>query len=69
MLKFCKSELFVNLFLYQRKPVKEKVNSARKEYTDVIKGQTMKTLRCKLMIKYDKLKTNCFLFALFTLIF
>lgn len=69
MLKFCENKLFVNLFLYQRKPVKEKVNSARKEYSNGIKRQAMKTLHCKLMINYDKLKTNCFLFTLFTLAF
>lgn len=67
--KFCKSELFVNLFLYQRKPMKQKVNSVRKEYSITIKTQTMKMLHCKLIINYDELKINCFLFAMFTLIF
>lgn len=68
-LKFCKSELFVNLFLYQSRPVKEKVNSVRKEHNNMIKTQTMKMLCCKLIINYNQLKINCFLFAMFSLIF
>jgi len=68
-LKFCKSELFVSLFLYQRRAMKPKANSLRKEYSNANKTQTMKMLHCKRIIKYKELKINCFLFAIFTLIF
>lgn len=68
-LKFCKKGLFVNLFLYQRRPVMWKINSVRKEYSNMIRIQTMGMLHCKLIINYNKLKINCFLFAMFTLIF
>lgn len=68
-LKFCKNGLFVNLFLYQRRSVMWKVNSVRKEYSNMIRIQTMRMLHCKLIINYNKLKINCFLFAMFTLIF